>query len=465
MIPRTLVPTDVRPFTDNGDKKPPRRLTTYMDDRTVVPSDLSDAPPLTGKTNIPEHLPLDVLIERSLVPRGMGVKPFQQFLPPSEFAPLAILDQRVVVPAYVEPPEQREIDKFDQPPQMTAELREIVSPDIFNTGEANLLVEPEDRRDAKWDAITRVISVAAHIAFVVFLIFLPKIFPQHVPTRDEIELASKELGVVYLPPDEGEVSRRPSPPPGPVVKITPKALAKAAPPRPEEHRIEAPPVASERPPLDLPAAPTPKANTSPTPNTATAPPPPPDSTSRLLPVLPAGPPSHLRLDLPSASPGKALQDDIQGAIKRSPSGGTYSSEGTVSGGGGSGGGRGRGGGGAQAGNGVTILTPTEGVDFQSYINRLLAKLKQNWVTVMPESFYLGDKGIVAISFRINRDGSFPAESLSLDRTSGKEPLDTAAASAIRATSPFEPLPPQFKGQFIDLRIGFYYNIPIGNAPQ
>jgi hypothetical protein len=464
MIPRTLVPTDVRPFTDNGDKKPPRRLTTYMDDRTVVPSDLSDAPPLTGKTNIPEHLPLDVLIERSLVPRGMGVKPFQQFLPPSEFAPLAILDQRVVVPAYVEPPEQREIDKFDQPPQMTAELREIVSPDIFNTGEANLLVEPEDRRDAKWDAITRVISVAAHIAFVVFLIFLPKIFPQHVPTRDEIELASKELGVVYLPPDEGAVSRRPSPPPGPVVKITPKALAKAAPPRPEEHRIEAPPVASERPPLDLPAAPTPKANTNPTPSTATAPPPPPDTTSRLLPVLPAGPPSHLDLGIHNASPGKAMQDDLQDAVRRAPGGGTYSSDsGVVSGGGGRGG-RGGGGGQGQTGN-VTILTPTEGVDFQSYINRLLAKLKQNWLTVMPESFYLGDKGIVAISFRINRDGSFPAERLSLDRTSGKEPLDTAAASAIRATSPFEPLPPQFKGPFIDLRIGFYYNIRPDGATQ
>jgi TonB family protein len=184
-----------------------------------------------------------------------------------------------------------------------------------------------------------------------------------------------------------------------------------------------------------------------------------------MPVLPPTTPGHLNLGITNASPGKAIQNDLQDAVKHSPSGGTYSSEGTVSGGGGSGGGRGRGGGGAQAGNGVTILTPTEGVDFQSYINRLLAKLKQNWVTVMPESFYLGDKGIVAISFRINRDGSFPAESLSLDRTSGKEPLDTAAASAIRATSPFEPLPPQFKGQFIDLRIGFYYNIPIGNAPQ
>jgi TonB family protein len=465
MIPRTLVPTDVRPYTDNGDKKPPRRLTTYMDDRTVVPSDLSDAPPLTGKTSIPEHLPLDVLIERSLVPRGMGVKPFEQFLPPSEFAPLAIMDRRVVVPAYVEPPEQREIDKFDQPPQMTAQLREIVSPDIFNTGEANLLVEPEDRRDAKWDAITRVISVAAHIAFIIFLIFLPKIFPTHVPTRDEIELASKELGVVYLPPDEGTVSRRPGPPPGPVVKITPKALNKAAPPRPEEHRIEAPPVASERPPLDLPAAPTPKANTNPNPNTAPVQPPPPDTTSKLLPVLPPTTPGHLNLGIPNASPGRAMQDDLQDAIKRAPSGGTYSSEGSVSGGRGSGGGRGRGGGGAQAGNGVTILTPTEGVDFQSYINRLLAKLKQNWVAVMPESFYLGDRGIVAISFRINRDGSFPGESLSIDRTSGKEPLDMAAASAIRATSPFEPLPPQFKGPNLDLRIGFYYNIPIGETPQ
>src|ERR1700675_2050500 len=403
MIPRTLVPTDVRPLTKEEAQKPSRRRTTYMDDRTVVPSELSDgAVPLDGKTTIPSHLPLGVLVDRTLVSRSMPAKTFESFGPITEYPALDILDSRVVVPAYVEPPEQREIDRFNKPQQMTAQLREIVEPDIFNTGEANLLVEPEDRRDAKWDAITRVISVAAHIAFVLFLIFLPKIFPQHVPTRDEIELASKELGVVYLPPDEGAVSRRPSPPPGPVVKITPKALAKAAPPRPEEHRVEAPPVASERPPLDLPSAPTPKVNTSPTPNTASAPPPPPDSTSRLLPVLPKGPPSHLDLGLHDASPGKALQNDLQDAVKHAPSGGTYTSEGTVSGGGGSGGGRGRGGGGAQAGNGVTILTPTEGVDFQSYINRLLAKLKQNWITVMPESFYLGDKGIVAISFRINR---------------------------------------------------------------
>jgi TonB family protein len=183
-----------------------------------------------------------------------------------------------------------------------------------------------------------------------------------------------------------------------------------------------------------------------------------------MPVLPPTTPGHLNLGITNASPGKAMQDDLQDAVKRAPGGGTYSSDSGIVRGGGTG--RGRGGSGAQgeAGN-VTILTPTEGVDFNSYINRLLAKLKQNWIAVMPESFYLGDKGIVAISFRINHDGSFSAESLSIDRTSGKEPLDTAAASAIRATSPFEPLPPQFKGPNLDLRIGFYYNIRPDGATQ
>src|SRR5579862_4949598 len=114
MIPRTLVPTDVRPFVEDGAKKPPRRLSTYMDDRTVVPSELSDAPPLDGKTTIPSHLPLGVLVDRTLVSRSMPAKQFEEFGPVTEHLPLDILDSRVVVPAYVERPEQREIDKFDQ---------------------------------------------------------------------------------------------------------------------------------------------------------------------------------------------------------------------------------------------------------------------------------------------------------------------------------------------------------------
>jgi outer membrane biosynthesis protein TonB len=463
MIPRILVPTDVRPFVDDGTKKPAKRLSTYMDDRTVVPSasELSDAPPLTGKTNIPEHLPLGVLVDRTLVGRGMEAKPFGEFLPITEYVPIAILDSRIVVPAFVEPPEQREIDRFDQPQEMTPELRELIQPDIFTTGEANLLVEPEDRRSAKWDAITRAASVAGHIAFIIFLIFLPKLFPAHVPTRDEIELASKSLGVVYLPPDAGELSKAPGPPPPSKVKIDRKVLNKVAPPRPEQHELAAPAPSPERPPTDLPSAPTAQPNVHP--SNAPVPPPsaiPPPTKSVLLPAEPQPTTGHLNLGLPTASPGKAMQDQLNDAIGRSGHS-SYSTSSGVPGGSGQGGGHG--GRGAQTGNAVDILSPTEGVDFSGYIARLIAKVKQNWFTVMPESVYLGDKGIVSLTFRINRDGSFPSENLNLERTSGKDPLDTAALSSIRSSNPFEPLPPQFKGPYLELRFTYFYNIQPGSV--
>ena len=322
MIPRTLVPTDVRPVTDNGDKKPPRRLSTYMDDRTVVPSELTDgAAPLDGKTTIPSHLPLGVLVDRTLVSRSMPAKQFESFGPITEYPSLDILDSRVVVPAYVEPPEQREIDRFNKPQQMTAELRELVEPDIFNTGEANLLVEPEEKRDAKEDLLTRSLSIAFHIGFIIFLIFLPKIFPPHIPTSEETLAASKELGVVYLPSDVPSLSKAPASEPGPKVRISPKTLNRAAPPRPAEHAIEAPPASSpEKPPVDLPSAPTPHVPTST--NSASLPPPADNSTSRLLLPSQPQPKPGLNLGLPSSSPDKQLQDQIQGAISR-PGGVTY----------------------------------------------------------------------------------------------------------------------------------------------
>jgi hypothetical protein len=458
MIDRILVPRDVRPYTDNGDKTKPTRKSTYMDDRTVVPSELSDAPPLTGKTNIPQHLPLGVLVDRTLVGRGMEAKPFGEFAPITEHVPIAILDSRVVVPAFVEPPEQREIDRFDQPQEMTPELRELIQPDIFTTGEANLLVEPEDKRDAKWDAITRAASVAGHIAFVIFLIFLPKIFPPHIPTRDEIELASKSLGVVYLPPDAGELSKAPGPPPAPKVKIDNKTLNKVAPPRPEQHQVIERTPNPERPPSDLPAAPTPQPNVH---SEVVVPPStiPPPPKSILLPAEPQPTTSHLNLGLPGGSPEKALNQQMQDAIGKAGHG-SYSTEGVP---GGSGGGGGHGGRQGQTGNAVDILSPTEGVDFNDYITRLVAKVRQNWYAVMPESVYLGDKGIVSLTFRINRDGSFPSQNLNLERTSGKDPLDTAAMSSIRASNPFEPLPPQFKGPYIELRFTYFYNLKPGQA--
>ena len=113
--------------------------------------------------------------------------------------------------------------------------------------------------------------------------------------------------------------------------------------------------------------------------------------------------------------------------------------------------------------GATILTPTEGVDFSSYIKSLLATLKRNWFDVMPESAMAGDKGMVDATVQINRDGSVPPPDPLLERSSGNVLLDNAALSAIRASNSFEPLPSEFKGPYIRVRIVFLYNLPLEYA--
>ena len=459
MIARILVPRDVRPLTEEEAKKqkPPARFETYMDDRMVVPSGLSDAPPLNGKSSIPSHLPLGVLVDRALVPRDIAPKPFD-LKPITDYVPVAVMDPRVVVPVYVEPPDAEEIARFDIPPEMTPELREVIQPDIFTTGDANLLIEPQAKKDAKWDAITRAASVAVHIGLIIFIIFIPKMFPPHIPTTKEIELASKSLGITYIPVDA--IPSAPPGPPGPKVKISPKVLNKVAPPRPETHAPIAPPSISkpELPKPELPSAPTP--HTAVNQPSVSVPVQPTPTPSQVLPVPPSQP-GHLNLNLPNSSPGKQLQSQIQDQIQRGGGGTVYNPG--AGGGGGGGGGGGRGGmQGMQPG--VSILSDTQGVDFNSYLQRLLATVKRNWYTVMPESALMGDRGIVMLTFKINRDGSVPPQDPNLERTSGKQPLDTAALSSIRTSSPFEPLPPQFKGDFIELRFIYFYNIPPDSVP-
>ena len=443
MIPRTLVPVNVRPVSRDELRTQPHRLTTYMDDRTVVPSGLSEAPPLNGKTSIPAHLPLGVLVNRTLVPRGMPITHFEKVEHVSSL-PLDILDSRVVVPVDIEPLTDEWAKGFEHPVEMTAALREVVEPDIFTTGDANLLIEPEEKRDPRSDLITRILSIAVHAAVIAFLIFSPKMFPTHVPTRDEIELARKQLQWIYSPPEIPE-----PPKPVPKVQVSPKTLNKLAPPV-EKPLIPAPTPAPqpEKPPSDLPEAPRPRVQPAPTPAPTQPTQPAP---SRLEPIQPPTPQNqnHLNLQLPQSSPGKALEDQMQDAIRRGANrGGIYSGGRSAPGGGGPG-----------EGAGVKILSDPQGVDFSNYITRLLAALKRNWLAVMPESAKW-DKGVVFTTFQIYPNGSIAASDPELERTSGREPLDNAAMSAIHASNPFEPLPPQFHGPFLKLRIAFIYNIPV-----
>jgi hypothetical protein len=269
-------------------------------------------------------------------------------------------------------------------------------------------------------------------------------FPTHVPTKNEIELARKQLQWIYSPPAIPE-----PPKPVPKMNVDRNLLKKLAPVEKPQipSPVPAPAPTPVKPPTDLPDAP--RARIQPTPAPAPTQPTQP-APSQLQPVAPPRPQNQnhsLNLQLPDSSPGKQIQDQMNDAIRRNPNrGDIYSGGGVTPGQGGPG-----------LGAGVSILSDTQGVDFSNYITRLLAALKRNWLAIMPESARW-DKGVVYTTFQVNPDGSIGVSDPQLERTSGREPLDNAAMSAIHASNPFEPLPSQFHGPFLKLRIAFLYNI-------
>ena len=441
MIPRFLVPKDSKPAVSPTDA-PPRRTSSDLDARTLVPADLPKFE-LDPRSSIPSYFKLEVLGSAVVVPRDMPQTPLDTTSKTPEYVPLTILDSRVAVP------KDAHSAKLE-PKQIVAiqDLPDVLEPDVLTTGEVNLMAKPvEEATDAAWNAVSRVASITFHFVVILLILLAPKIFPYHPPSDAEIQRTITDL---YIPSDLNRIERTPSAPRPkiPVVKIDPRLLRRLAPPRPATPTPEQP-----EPPREMAAQPMPK----PLPSAPMSQPRPAESPIR--PPTPAPDPTP-SLTLPRFSPGKALHDSMQEALKGGGSE-TVTSGGPI--GRGSSGGYG-GGGGSQgfAGNAVQILTPTEGVDFSTYINRVLAIVKQNWYSVMPESARLGDRGKVVLQFRIMQNGVVPEQEPVLMGSSGKEPLDRAAMSSIRASTPFEPLPPAFSGPYIELRFIFLYNIPLNS---
>jgi outer membrane biosynthesis protein TonB len=440
MIPRFLVPENARPVVSPSDA-PPRRLSSNLDARTLVPSDLPHFE-LDPHSSIPSYFKLEVLGNAVVVPRDMPNTPLDAVSKTPNYVPLTILDSRVAVPkdAHAARLEPKKIVAIQ-------DLPDVLDPDVLTTGEVNLMTRPTEGRDAVWKSVARFSSIAFHFVVILLILLAPKIFPYHPPTDAEIQ---RNITDLYLPSDLNRITRTPSAPQpkSPVMKVDPRLLRKLAPPR----EVQPAPAVPE-PPREIPAPSKPAAPVVPMsmPHPAESPirpqTPPPDTTPSLV--------------LPKFSPGKALQESMQEAMKGggSPSATYEGPIGSGYGGGGSGGG---GGGQGYGGNAVEILTPTEGVDFSTYIARVLASVKRNWYSVMPESARLGDRGKVVLQFRIMRNGVVPEQEPVMMGSSGKEPLDRAAASSIRASTPFEPLPSAFSGPYIELRFIFLYNIPLNS---
>jgi TonB family protein len=445
MIPRSLVPRNVR-LAERTDAAPPRRLTTLLDERTLLAANLPRAE-LQAHSSIPAHLPLDVLASRVLVPRDTPASPFDPAMVHPNYAPVTVLDHRVTVPPAL-PIVELEAKGLVSP----YELSEVLEPDVLTTGDVNLMVAPVETPPRDWNWLARSGSIAFHILFISFLLLQTKLFPYRPPTQSQIDLARQQLNFIYMPPDVRGLPPTPPAPRSPQMRIDPRILRQMAPPvvpqplptpkEPERALRDAP----TEPAPELPAAPKPQPQQPEARIDAPKPQPQSEAQNRL--ILPQ-----------MSSPGRTLEQSAQHS-RLSSNNGVEAFGGRIPGGsppgyGGAGGGEGNG--------AVQLLTPTEGVDFNDYLARVVAGVKRNWYSGMPESVYLGEKGRVVLQFRIMSNGDVPGAEPQLMSSSGKEPLDRAAYSAIRASSPFEPLPSAFSGPFIELRFIFLYNLPLSAA--
>ncbi|HJX96585.1 MAG TPA: energy transducer TonB [Candidatus Acidoferrum sp.] len=437
MIPRTLVPEGAR-LSATADTATQRRRPTTLDERTLVPAMLPIIE-LDGKSSIPRSLPLESIAARVVVPRDVNQEAYNVKENTSTPVQPTDMDERIAVPqggAPLEMTQGRLIPPAD-----------IVDLDVFMTGEVNLLTKPQTEEKTKSDLITRVSSFAFHILLFATIILWAKIFPPHAPTKDEIDLANRQL--TWIPPESSYAPKpkaEPRPAQPPAVRVDPRVINKVAPPVPQ------PAPRPEPPKRELPDAPAPKVPV--TPHEVEAPAPKPDAPKPPLKLdTPDMPKPQHGLVLPKAP---TIEDTVQD-MSRAPSSGSR-----PIGGGGRVSGRsspGGGGSGGTAYGGLEMLTPDQGVDFNSYLQRVYVTVKRNWFAIMPESVELGERGVVVLTFKIMRDGSVPNPEPVINRNSGKEPLDRAAYSSVRASNPFEPLPSQFTGPYIELRYTYLYNIP------
>jgi len=436
MIPRTLVPLGSRlPAGDVTATQ--RRRPTTLDERTLVPAMLPIVE-LDGKSNIPRSLPLESIAARVVVPRDVNQEAYSVKEDTATPVQPTDMDERIAVPHGGAPLEMTEGPLI--PPA------DIVDLDVFMTGEVNLLTKPQTEEKTKYDLITRVSSFAFHILLFATIILWAKIFPPHVPTQQEIDLANRQL--TWIPPESSyspKPKAQPRPAQPPAVHVDPRVINKVAP------SIAQPAPRPEPPKKDLPDAPTPKV--AETPREVEAPAPKPDAPKPPLKLdTPDMPKPQHGLVLPKAP---SLTDSVHD-LSRAPSSGSPAISGggrirsrSTPGGGGSGG---------TAYGGLEMLTPTEGLDWSSYLQRVYLAVKGNWFAIMPESAELGERGVVVLTFRIMRDGSVPGTEPIIDRNSGKEPLDRAAYSSVRASNPFEPLPSQYTRPYIELRYTYLYNV-------
>jgi len=106
---------------------------------------------------------------------------------------------------------------------------------------------------------------------------------------------------------------------------------------------------------------------------------------------------------------------------------------------------------------VEVLSDTQGVDFKPYVKDMLNQIYGQWLTLMPEEARASQnkRGATLIRVTVSPDGTIAA--MHLDASAHDEALNRAAWGAVTGVGRFAPLPKEFHGPDLELRIHFVVN--------
>ncbi|MCL2659540.1 MAG: TonB C-terminal domain-containing protein [Acidobacteriaceae bacterium] len=108
--------------------------------------------------------------------------------------------------------------------------------------------------------------------------------------------------------------------------------------------------------------------------------------------------------------------------------------------------------------GAEILSDTMGVDFNPYLRRILSDIYKTWIPLIPEEARppLSKQGETQLRFIILPDGQIGG--VFYENSTHDEAYDRAAWGSITGVGQFPPLPKEFKGPNLTLRIRYLVNI-------
>ena len=109
---------------------------------------------------------------------------------------------------------------------------------------------------------------------------------------------------------------------------------------------------------------------------------------------------------------------------------------------------------------VSIINDLEGVDFGPYLEIVKRQVKQRWYSLIPADAYV-KHGCVSVQFKILKNGD--VTDVLYKSTSGDDQLDRAASAAIAWPEALPSLPTAFKGDHLELRFIFFYNLGLEGA--